>query len=275
MELERESLTPDESRARDAVRALPQAAADPAFRARLGQQFVSGAFAPAPARARRLPWHRRPMTHWTLAAAAAVAMVAGFLVLNQGPAWHALSAHGTGIAVVDGRRVPLGAGANLDQIFRPGTRVLLPDGADVTLRAGDQMLMQILPGSDITVPSVPGRWIGRSGIGEVRAGELRITTGAAFHGGWLALATPDARVQVTGTTLAVISEPTGTCVCVLEGVARVGPDARSMEPVTPGTRGYVYADGRPMLHAAMRPEETPALGALREAGRSMLGRAGR
>jgi len=37
----------------------------------------------------------------------------------------------------------------------------------------------------------------------------------------------------------------------------------------------VYADGRPMLHAAMRPEETPALGALREAGRSMLGRAGR
>ena len=59
MELERESLTPDESRARDAVRALPQAAADPAFRARLGQQFVSGAFEPAPARARRLPWHRR------------------------------------------------------------------------------------------------------------------------------------------------------------------------------------------------------------------------
>lgn len=271
-ELEDQTLSAEERRARDAVRSLAVAEPDPEFRARLRDQFVTGRLEVVPFPV-RLPWHRRPMTHWTLAAAAAVALVAGTLFFNQGAAWRVVAAHGEGTAIVDGRPVALSSRSDFRALFRPGTRIVMPEGVDVALRSGDAMLAEIAPGSDITVPSLPGRWFMRTGIGEVRSGELRLTTGAGFRGATLALATPDAHVMVTGTTLAVICEPTGTCVCVLEGAAHVGPDARSMEMVTAGTRGYVFADGRKMEHAQIRPEEMPLLGALRDSGRELLQRA--
>jgi len=271
-EIEDQTLSAEETRARDAVRALPAAEPDPEFRARLRDEFVAGRFEPAAVRTLRLPWHRRPMTHWTLATAAAVTIVAGGLALNQGAAWHAISAHGAGTVIVDGRPVEFSADTDLDALFRPGTRIVMPDDADVTLRSGDAMLAVITPGSDVTVPSLPGRWFARTGIGEVRSGELRLSTGAGFRGATLGLQTPEARVLVTGTTLAVICEPTGTCLCVLEGVAHLGTDARSMETVTAGSRGYVFADGRPMAHAEMRPNEVPLLGTLRDTAREALKR---
>jgi hypothetical protein len=146
----------------------------------------------------------------------------------------------------------------------------MPEGSEVELRAGDVMLAQIAPGSDVTVPSLPGRWFARGAIGEVRSGEMRLTTGAGFQGATLALQTPDAHVRVTGTTLAVICESAGTCVCVLEGVVRVGPSPQSMEAVAGGTRGYVFADGRPMMHEAMRADEVPRLTALRDSRAELL-----
>ena len=268
---ELEIPTPDERRAQQAVRELSTARPDAEFRAHLREQLVSGDFGPARPRVLHLPWHRRPMTHWTLASAAAVAIVAALLVWNQGPEWHVISAHGEGIAVVDGRPVPLGHTTDLDALFRPGVRVMIPEGSEVELRAGDVMLAQIASGSDVTVPSLPGRWFARRAIGEVRSGEIRLTTGAGFHGATLALQTPDAQVRVTGTTLAVICESAGTCVCVLEGRVHVGASPRTMEAVTGGTRGYVFADGRPMLHEAMRADEVPRLTALRDSRAGLLG----
>ena len=256
-------LGPEERRARDAVRALGAPEPSPEFRAALRAQFVSGSFENA-RRVMELPWHRRPMTHWTLAVAASVAMVAALFITNEGPRWRVASAHGEGIAVVDGRPVPIGHTSDLSAAFHDGAHVIMPEGSNVELEAKGSMMAEIVSGSDVVLPSVPGRWFARKARGEVRSGEMRLTTGAGFHGASLAILTPEAEVRVTGTTLAVICEPTGTCVCVLEGQVRVGPTGGVMEEVTGGHRGYVYADGRPMAHDTMRTNERPELGALRE-----------
>jgi ferric-dicitrate binding protein FerR (iron transport regulator) len=100
--------------------------------------------------------------------------------------------------------------------------------------------MQVAPGTDLTLPASAGRWFGRATRASVANGEVRITTGTGFHGARLAVETPEAMVQVTGTTLAVICEPTGTCVCVLEGSVRVAAQAGGAGvPVSEGHRRYV------------------------------------
>ena len=256
----------DERRAAERVRALPRAQADPEFRARLAADFASGAIerAPAAARVHRLPWHRREMTRWTLAAAAAAVLVAAALALNQGPDWRVVSARGRGLASIDGREIALGD-ANFGRLLRPGALLALPEGGELTLEAGDVMMLAVDPGSVVTLPTTPGRWFGRRVRARVDSGEMRVTTGAAFHGAVLALLTPQAQVQVTGTTLAVICESAGTCVCVLEGRVRVGPLGAAMADIPGGMRGYVYADGTPMAREVMRADEVVKLGALREA----------
>src|SRR5205085_433042 len=105
---------------------------------------------------------------------------------------------------------------------RSGARVRVPSGAAIEIAAAGDMVVQITSGTDATVPGVPGRWFGRRVEGELESGELRITTGPRFAGATLALTTPEANVVVTGTTLAVIREPAGTCVCVFDGRVRVG-----------------------------------------------------
>jgi hypothetical protein len=80
-------------------------------------------------------------------------------------------------------------------------------------------------------------------------------------------------VKVNGTTLAVIMEPTGTCVCVLEGEVMVGArgDAAgpegggggAMMPISAGHRGYIFRDGRTPERADIRPEELTSLARFR------------
>jgi ferric-dicitrate binding protein FerR (iron transport regulator) len=95
-------------------------------------------------------------------------------------------------------------------------------------------------------------------------GEIRIATGPDFRGARLTIATPEARVEVTGTTLAVIREPAGTCVCVMQGNVRVGAGSGAMERIEAGRRIYVFNDGRPPERAEMRPTEVAPLGELME-----------
>jgi ferric-dicitrate binding protein FerR (iron transport regulator) len=262
-----QGLGEPERRASEQLRALPRVPAEPEFRARLAREFASGQIEHATRRAGviRLPWHRREMTRWAAAAAAAAALIVAVLALNQGPEWRVVSLHGRGLATLDGREVALGDGAQLDRMLRPGVQLALPSDADLLLQAGDQMMLAVDPGSVVTLPGAPGRWFARRAQGRVDAGTMRVTTGAAFHGAALAILTPEAQVRVTGTTFAVICEPTGTCVCVLEGTVRVGPLGAGMTEVPGGMRGYVFASGAPMAHAAMRPDEEIKLGRLRAA----------
>lgn len=259
-----EVRTPQEARARDAVRALPRPVARADFRARLRREFTSGTLeSAAPAVVLRLPWHRTAMARAGAAAFAAAAALVIAFVANRAPEWKLESVQGDGLVVVDGTPVPTAHVEDLARRLRPGTFVQLPSGVQLELVSHGEMAVQMTGGTHASVPSLPGRWFARHAAAEVREGEIRVTTGSGFHGARLAIETPEARVQVTGTTFAVICEPAGTCVCVMEGRLMVGARGGSMSPVMGGHRRYVFADGRPEESAEMRPTEHAPLGSLR------------
>ena len=263
-----ESLTPDEGRARDAVRSLGAPAADPAFRARLKRDFVAGRIGEARVLTLPAPWYRRPafrlaLVPATFAALAALA-VASLSVTDRGPGWTLMMARGSGAVTVDGAPVSLASRADLTRAMHPGARLSVPENAELELMSAAGLVLQVTEGTELTLPATPGRWMNRQVTGAVDRGEIRVTTGSAFAGAHLRLRTPDAMVEVTGTTLAVICEPTGTCVCVHSGVVQVGARGGRMEMVPEGRRRYVFNDGRPPESAQIRPTEGVALGEFRD-----------
>jgi hypothetical protein len=223
-----EPLTPDAERARAALAALrePPPARDE-LRARLKREFAAGTLAPpapqpvAPSDARpaprpiaRVPRRRAPVWQWAVAAAAALIVVAGVRTLNHGPAWRLAAATGEGIATVDGRPIPLTHHDELAAALVPGARVRVPAGCQIELASAGTMAIQMTPETDATVPPVPGRWFARSVAGEIQSGEWRITTGPAFHGAHLAVATPQAHVMVTERrSRSSASRPARACAC--------------------------------------------------------------
>jgi ferric-dicitrate binding protein FerR (iron transport regulator) len=266
-----------EASARAALEAMPQApTADPAFRARLRADFAGGtlAGADAPRAAAVLPPRRRAVK-WVpaLAAAAAAVLVVTVLNGNEAPRWRVVSASPTGVATVDGRAIPLADAARLGAALHPGARVQVSSDAMLEVASARTLALQMAGGTDAILPRAPGRWWSRESRGTIAAGEWRITTGAAFAGARFEVSTPSAHVEVTGTTLAVICQPQGTCVCVYEGHVRVGHDPTDMVMVTHGRRRYLYADRtHPPLDDAMLPPEVPALGGFCEAMRPLLKR---
>ncbi len=226
-----------------------------------------------PPRSVRVRWPRpvaRPALRWAsaLAAAAAIAIVAG--VLNAPARWVALPSGGTGSLVIDGVAVPVSQTAEITRRIRPVSRVRLECVRDLDLVSEGALAMQLSPGTEVVMPHAPGRWFGRSSQASVEAGHLRITTGQRFHGAQLSIATPDAAIQITGTTLAVIAESSGTCVCVLEGVAKVGPRGGAMMPVAACSRCEIPRGGGEMVMGEMRDAERPKLADLRDRMASVL-----
>ncbi len=269
-----------ERRARDAARALPAATPDPAWRARLGEAFASGAIAegrlsslpesPDPADADDAPAarvvalpRRRARMPWLVAAAAAAAVVV-VLGLGRAPDWQVVGATPGGTLRLGDERIALTDTRRLRaRLTRGGSFTL--EGGRLWLRAPGTLAIEVAPGTVATLPPPPSRWFGRAMRARVASGELRITTGPRFHGATLRVTTPEARVEVTGTTLAVIREPHCTCVCVYEGRVMVGAAQGAMQEVTGGDRRTLFSDGRPSEHAAMRDGERPELARLRAA----------
>lgn len=276
----RDPLDADARRAREALDGLSAPPADPAFRAALAQRFASGAIAPAAAgetvvpfpRLRR-PWHRTPAARWALAPVALAAAFLAVLYLDRGPGWGVMAANGAGVAVIDGRQVPLADAAALARALEPGARVRLPEGATLEIASGRALAIHATPGTEFTVPRSPGRWFSRAAATELASGSLRFTTGPGFAGARLAVFTAEASIEVTGTTLAVICDTPGTCVCVFEGAVRVGPrDGGAMEPVGAMRLRMIKKDGSEPKSASIRPTEAAELGAFRERGREYLDR---
>ncbi|HEY2955620.1 MAG TPA: FecR domain-containing protein [Candidatus Eisenbacteria bacterium] len=263
---DRERLSQEEERARAAVRRLAPPAAPAAWRARLKHEFASGALASAPPRAAvlPLPLHRRPAFHWALLPVAAAAALVAASALNQAPRWELISSRGDGIAVIDGVPVPVNHADDLARRLRPGARLRLPESAELAIASRGQIAMEITPGTDLTLPEPPGRWFGRHARAGIAVGDLRVTTGRGFRGARLEIETPEAMVEVTGTTLAVICEPAGTCVCVLEGHVMVAVRGESTRAeVGAGRRRFVFNDARPPESASIRPVEDVMLRQLR------------
>lgn len=264
------SMPRDETLARDAVRALAPPRADAAFRERLSRDFVAGRIGARRVLELPVAWHRR--LAWRLAlvpaALAAVAVVA--VLANRGPDWTVLSTAGDGVAIVDRRPIPLGHGDELQRRLRPGARLTVPEGSEIEIASTGHLVVQITAGTEFTVPASPGRWFGRRVTGAMRHGEIRVTTGPAFAGARLRMDTPEAAVEVTGTTLAVICEPAGTCVCVFDGVVSVAARGGSTERVSQGRRRFVFNDGRPPELAGIRPAEIQKLDDFRAHHRAWL-----
>ena len=231
-------LTAEQKAAQDAVRVLSRPAPDAAFRTRLREEFASGALARRAATARPpVPFPRRPTFARSFAFAAAAAFAVAFGVnLNRGPGWSLTRLRETGPGarvIVGGRPFAASDTRGVAGALGAGKEIRLEGGASMEVMAPRQLAIEITPGTQVVLPKTPGRWMGRSSRAVVRAGELRITTGSEFHGAALAVSTPEADVRVTGTTLAVICDSTGTCVCVCEGrvgVARKGQPAAMVEP---------------------------------------------
>jgi hypothetical protein len=263
-------LAPEETRARDAVRGLERPRADATFRGRLKRDFVTGRIGERAVLELPVTWHRRLAWRLALAPIAVAAMAVALVLANRGPGWTVLEIAGDGVAVVDQLPVPLTHGEQLRRGLHAGARLTVPAGAQIELASAGRMVVQIAGGTEFTLPASPGRWFGRRVAGAVRHGEVRVTTGPAFRGARLRVDTPEAAVEVTGTTLAVICEPLGTCVCVYDGVVRVGARGGVAESVPSGRRRFVFNDGRPPELADIRPVEDRELGRFRQRRRAWL-----
>jgi ferric-dicitrate binding protein FerR (iron transport regulator) len=268
-------LSPEEKRASEAVRSLAPPPADAGYRARLKQEFASGALvAAAPSEGVRplpVPFYRRPALRWAALPVAAAAALVAVSTLNQGPRWELISSRGEGVAVIDAVPVPMNHADELARRLKPGVRLRLPEGAELEIASRGQIAMQITPGTDVTLPEPPGRWFGRHARAGIAEGDLRITTGSGFRGARLEVETPEAIVEVTGTTLAVICEPGGTCVCVLEGrVTVAGRGEGTKVAVSEGRRRFVFNDARPPEVAGIRPAEDVMLRQFRAERRAVM-----
>jgi ferric-dicitrate binding protein FerR (iron transport regulator) len=265
-----DSLTPEETRARDAIRGLERPRAATAFRERLKRDFVTGRIGEQRVLELPLGWHRRLAWRLALAPVALAALAMTVVLANRGPAWTILAIAGDGVAVVDRAPVPLAHGEELGRRLHPGAHLTVPVAAEVELASAGGMVIQVTGGTEFTLPASPGRWFGRRVVGALQGGEVRVTTGPGFRGARLRLDTPEATVEVTGTTLAVICEPAGTCVCVYDGVVKVGARGAAAASVPGGRRRFVFNDGRPPELADIRPVENQSLGAFRDHRRVWL-----
>jgi ferric-dicitrate binding protein FerR (iron transport regulator) len=199
-------------------------------------------------------------------AAAAIALGAFAWALNPGPQWRVADlqdAHGN--VMVDDEPIPADDAESLNEALVPGATIEWNGNGDLELVSRGQAALGIAPGTTMTLPAPPPRWFARASNGRVTMGTVRLTTGSRFRGARLTIATPEATVFVTGTTLAVIEEPMGTCVCVLEGKVHVMAGANDMGMVPAGQRQTVFADGSKPVRAEMRPVERGMLGEMRRA----------
>jgi len=285
---ERPDEQPNEEEAR-IKRALLEASppsAQSSFRERLKDSFVSGAIevsgtAEARGRARRKASPIRGLSRrgrapvWIAAAAAAAAILTIVVgTLNQGQKWMVTGVRGEGTVLVDGQPVSLTDRTALNQVLVPGAEVKIPDGVEIDLVTGGAMALQLTRRTELTLPPPPPRWINRRAEIHVRYGDIRVTTGPDFHGSHLEIVTPDADVDVTGTTFAVIVQTNGTCVCVLEGTAKVGRMVAGvptdMQPVPGGRLRFVWKGNRPPSYDHMRDMERAKLAEFRDAQRPWL-----
>ncbi len=249
-------LTAAQRRAQDAVRSLSRPEADPDFRARLKQEFTSGALAeragpadgavhpdagapPASTAARK---RFRPWMVWTPVAVAA-AILAMVLVTNPLPAPEVIAVTGEGTVTVDGRSFRAADRAAYAGLLGPGSRLEVAGGASVDILYPGAMVLRVDSGSEFDLPGRPGRWIGRTLDAWLKTGEVTIMTEGGFHGNRLAVGTPDGKAVISGTLANVMVDDLLTCICLFEGHLRVeSPDA-DLGSVEAGRRWVLHRDG--------------------------------
>jgi hypothetical protein len=228
------------------VRGLPAVEADANFRERLRSAFTEGALESGPVIDEQAD-SPRPLFGWlrwpAAVAAAAVVVLVAVVVLNRPAELRIAEVVGEGEVRLDGKMIDLADEAALAGGIRAGAEIETPSGALIDLISGDVMLFEIAGGTRLTIPPMPGRWFARDIACSLHVGAIHIKTGRDFPGSRLLVYTPEGIVAVTGTMLSIDRGEGWTCVCVLEGTVHVGTDEASMDPVKPGDRKVMHADG--------------------------------
>jgi hypothetical protein len=225
------------------VRDLPPVEADSEFRRSLREAFVHGRIGPsghpaggAPPQAVRSGWRL------LLPLAAALVGVALFAALRATPL-RVVDLRGTGTIRVDGHEIASTDREILSRAVHPGAVVEVGDGVTLDLQVPRFAVYELTPGTRMTLPPAPRRWTRAALACSLHTGELRLATGRRFHGNTLTVTTPNGIVVVRGTLLSVAVDDSGTCVCVLEGVASVGVDREHLDDVRPGFRKVMLVSG--------------------------------
>lgn len=227
--------------AQDAVRSLGRPDADPEFRARLKDRFVSGAIdeqASAPSGSRLgSVW-----LGWSALAAAAVVAFA-LLGFNRLPGPELASTNGVGSVWVDGREITADRTGVIDAALRVGTRVRVTGGAEIDVAYPGTLLMRLTDGADLVLPERPGRWFRRTVETPLAAGEVCLRTGPDLAGGGVVVRTDEGLALVRGTLISVARTADVTCICLVEGSASVVCGGDDLGALAAGKRWVLFRDG--------------------------------
>jgi hypothetical protein len=226
--------------------------------------------APAPAPAPR--WWSWTVLRWAAAPIALAALATALVAADRGPRWEVLAASGTGVAIVNDRPIPMNHIDDLKRWIRPGVRVRVPDDSYLEIAGFGQIAFHLEPGADFTLPRPPGRWFARTASGTIRSGAVHVTSGRRFAGARLTLVTPEAAIEMTGTSFAVMRETQGTTVSVLEGTVRMGALNGPMSAVPQDERRTLFSDGRAPESAALPAVEAEDIEQFRLKCRGILSR---
>lgn len=273
MSTEDRDFSAELERVQQAIRDIGPVHADPGFRSRLRNEFVTGAIAEGAAGAAR-PAPLGRLRAWMLVPAAAAAAAAIWLLVpTAGPAWELRKLKGPGTIAVAAQgeaevNVATRDAARLARLIRPGARIRLPEDTTLDLVAGNVLLFQLDEQAAVTVPRNPRK--GEVMVSHLEAGEMRIKTGPGFRGQRLSVRTAEGRTELSGTVVSVFKGSDFTCVCVLEGTARIGKSETTLEDIPPGMRKVMFADERPSMVIATEPHHAEGLIEFAEATRDVF-----
>jgi ferric-dicitrate binding protein FerR (iron transport regulator) len=234
---ENNHLSPSQQRAKDALAGLDTPKADPAFRARLKQDFVDGELQSRLPAAPLRPWYFRVAV--PLAAAAVLVLMVG--LLNRGPAWTLVE--GEGNATIDGVSVSLSDPDAVRALLHGGSKVEIAEDSRAYFKQGGIVMAELHGGTTVSLPNAPGRWFNPRMEGTIEAGSVGWITGPRFPGSHLVLNTPESIIEVTGTCFKLMCTPEGTCLCVLEGEVRAECRKGNIDMVSGGHRKTMFSDG--------------------------------
>jgi ferric-dicitrate binding protein FerR (iron transport regulator) len=84
--------------------------------------------------------------------------------------------------------------------------------------------------------------------------------------------TAEVRTEITGTVVSVYKGDGYTCVCVLEGTARVGADEARLEEIPPGMLKIMFSDGSPPIETEIAEQHEADLIEFRERNKDVFSR---
>lgn len=200
---------------------LSRTAASPArpeFRAALREAFCSGAIErSAPPEPRSAARRRVPLRPLLLVTAAAAALLLFLHLRNEEPVWRVLGVEGEGAPVLDGFAFDSEDAAGLERGLAEAREVASGETTLDLVYRGIARL-HVRPGTTWRAVRDPGP---EALALEIDQGEIYVRTLAALDGRPITIRTPDGVVRITGTALGVLTDESGTCVCVARGHVRV------------------------------------------------------